>query len=147
MEYYSLILSLYNVSKFSGTSVPLWPKPNETIIYLLLHTKAYSSVVIYCDFCWVPLIYWILKFSSSALQEIFHCWYHCCYRFLHRRDVACTKSKKPLLVWTTTNVMMYNPHMIYQIKFSNINSTFLLPPIPISDSIYWRFFWVSKLCW
>ena len=31
IEYYLLILALYNVSKFSGNSVPLVPKPNETI--------------------------------------------------------------------------------------------------------------------
>ena len=33
------------------TYITLGPKPNNTIINVLLHRKAYYSVIIYCYFC------------------------------------------------------------------------------------------------
>ena len=136
--YYSLILSLYNVSKISGTSVPFWTKTKRNNYLLTPSYEIILSVIIHCDFCWVLLIHWIIKRYSSTLQEIYYRWYHCCYRILYRWDATYTKSKKPFLVWTTRDVVMCNNHMIYKMKSSNYNTAFIVPLIPISDSTYSR---------
>ena len=115
IEYYSLIVSLYNVYNFFVTYIPLEPTPKKTILNVILHMKACSSVIIYCCFCWVQLTHGVLKLSSYNIQDNDHC----CYRLLYRWYVVYYNFKEPLLVWTTRNVVMRNPHMIDKMPSSN----------------------------
>ena len=98
--------------------------------------KAYYSVINNYYFCWVPLTHAVLKISNYNIQEIDRC----LYSMLHLWDVTYYKSKEPLLVWTTRDVVMCNLHMNYQMDSRNWTTfPLFVPPIPISDRTYWRF--------